>query len=151
MGFSQYPLQAVMPPLQMIVGGWPDWIGTTSSQALLLSLFHAGVSFIHCMVVTIGLLKEFLSLSYYCRACTLRAVKTCQSGQPLDRLNFWPCSKSEPPLALDILGHSEILLDIMGLDVMGLDILGTTPLGHHSTPLMPWACFQMIFCKEVVT
>ena len=35
-------------------------------------LFHTGVSLIHCKVVTIGLLKEFLSLSCYsCRACTL--------------------------------------------------------------------------------
>ena len=28
--------------------------------------------------------------------------------------------------ALDILGYSHILLDIMGLDIMGLDILGRT-------------------------
>ena len=31
--------------------------------------------------------------------------------------------------ALDILGHSYILLDIMGLDIMGLDIMGRTCRG----------------------
>ena len=31
--------------------------------------------------------------------------------------------------ALDILGHSYILLDIMGLDILGLDILGRTQFG----------------------
>ena len=83
---------------------WVDLMGLV--QPLLRLSFwvcstRESCSFIHCIVVTIGLLKEFLFLSYSCRACTLGAstlgaVKTCQSGQPLDRFNFSPCLNLNP-------------------------------------------------------
>ena len=61
---------------QCIIVDWWDQYDLFSSSLpeIAPDLFHTGVSFIHCMVVTIGLLKEFLSLSCYSyRACMLGA------------------------------------------------------------------------------
>ena len=46
-----------------------------------------------------------------------------------NRFNFWTClnlNLLKLIKALDILGYSHILFDIMGLDILGLDILGRT-------------------------
>ena len=106
---------------------WWDWYNhfLGSLPEVIPDLLHTGIGFIHCMVVTIGLLKEFLSLSCYsCRACTLGAstlgtVKTRQSGQPLDRFNFWTCLNLNPLLDAGTLRH-------YGIRHNGSDILGTT-------------------------
>ena len=58
---------------RIIVDGWDRYdLFSGSLPEVAPDLFHTGVSFIQCMVVTISLLKEFLSLSCYsCRTCTL--------------------------------------------------------------------------------
>ena len=48
----------------IIVDGWDRYdLFSGSLPKVAPDLFHTEVSFIQCMVVTIGLLKEYLSLS----------------------------------------------------------------------------------------
>ena len=59
----------------IIVDWWDQYdVFSGSLPEVAPDLFHTGVSFIHYMAVTIGLLKEFISLSCYsCRAWLLGA------------------------------------------------------------------------------
>ena len=50
--------------------------------------------------------------------------------------------------ALDILGHSHILLDIMGLDILGLDILGLDILGRTHKDIWEASTEEQLLCQR---
>ena len=97
---------------------------STRVQAILMNLFRVNLQPSHSsdcppfwFVITPWLIYEMCAGNP-----TLPFIpeSSCQSAQSLYRFNFWTCLKSEPLNRCKLirhLGHSHILLDILGLDI----------------------------------